>query len=46
MFAYSIGYDWSQGAEGLKSKQYENKLFIRTPEVNEVWRPDDKPKKR
>jgi mRNA export factor len=42
MFAYSIGYDWSQGAEGMKTVQHSNKLFIRCPPTDEVFRRDIK----
>jgi len=40
MLCYSVGYDWSRGAEGLKEKQYPNLLVLRTPEISaEVNKP-------
>jgi len=41
MVAYAIGYDWSRGAEGTKEMPHPVRLFIRTPEMAEVFRPSN-----
>ena len=38
LFAYGIGYDWQRGAEGMKEKAHTNQLFIRVPELAEVYK--------
>ena len=41
MFAYAIGYDWSQGMEGSKQRQFPNKLILRCPDQDETWKPSN-----
>lgn len=41
LLAYGIGYDWQKGAEGLKEKVHVNKLFVRIPDLAEVYKPNN-----
>jgi len=36
IFSYSIGYDWSNGAEGYNQQEMKNHIYIYSPPQNEV----------